>query len=67
MAMNMIIYPLGVLGFWLCGFGFMLGGVQGWPTLGAALAPAHEISLHIGGHGYGIIGARQIRAGLGGQ
>jgi Amt family ammonium transporter len=57
MAMNMIIYPVGVLGFWLCGFGLMLGGVHGWPSLGAALAPAHEISLHIGEHSYGIIGA----------
>ena len=57
MAMNMIVYPVGVLGFWLCGFGLMLGGVHDWPTLGATLAPAHEISLQIGGHAYGIIGA----------
>src|SRR5712692_9392568 len=27
MAMNFIIYPVGVLGFWLTGYGFMMGGV----------------------------------------
>ena len=48
MAMNMVIYPVGVLGFWLTGFGFMMGGVSGWPTLGgAAAAPARTRSaLH---------------------
>ena len=27
MAMNLIIYPIGILGFWLTGYGFMMGGV----------------------------------------
>ena len=27
MAMNLIIYPIGVLGFWLTGYGLMMGGV----------------------------------------
>src|SRR5262249_23241988 len=31
MAMNFIIYPIGVLGFWITGFAFMWGGVTGWP------------------------------------
>ena len=34
MAMNIVIYPIGVLGFWLCGYGLMAGGVAGWPSLG---------------------------------
>ena len=37
MAMNIIIYPIGVLGFWLVGYGLMAGGVAGWPSLGAPL------------------------------
>ena len=37
MAMNMIIYPIGVLGFWLLGYGLMMGGVPGWPSLGEPL------------------------------
>jgi len=37
-------------------FRFMLGECRA-AHAGCALAPAHEISLHIGGHGYGVIGA----------
>ena len=50
MAMNLVIYPIGVLGFWLVGYGLMMGGVAGWPSLGAPLRSAHEIGLSIGGH-----------------
>jgi Amt family ammonium transporter len=63
MAMNFVIYPLGVLGFWLCGYSLMLGGVQGWPTLGAgagALAGAHEIGPTVGGHVLGFFGASRF-------
>ncbi len=28
MAMNFIIYPLGLIGFWLTGYAFMMGGVE---------------------------------------
>jgi ammonium transporter, Amt family len=44
MAMNFMIYPLGMLGFYVCGFAFMFGGlgaVNGGPaapTLGASTA-----------------------------
>ena len=27
MAMNFMIYPMGMLGFYLCGFAFMFGGM----------------------------------------
>ena len=61
MAMNLVVYPVGVLGFWLTGFAFMLGGVSGWPTLGGAAAPgAHELGLHIGGHLFGLVGASRF-------
>jgi len=69
MAMNMVIYPVGVLGFWLTGFAFMMGGVSGWPTLGgaasdvasgAALSGAREFGPHIGGHLLGLVGASRF-------
>ena len=62
MAMNMVIYPLGVLAFWACGFGLMLGGVPGWETLPAALSPgaAHEIGFHLGGHFFGLLGGSKF-------
>ena len=27
MAMNFMIYPMGMLGFYVCGFAFMFGGI----------------------------------------
>ena len=43
MAMNFMIYGLGMLGFWICGFAFMFGGVESarrhhaQPTLGQGI------------------------------
>ncbi|HVE38354.1 MAG TPA: ammonium transporter [Planctomycetota bacterium] len=34
MAMNFLIYPLGMLGFYVCGFAFMFGGAVNVPTVG---------------------------------
>jgi ammonia channel protein AmtB len=36
MAMNLIIYPIGVLGFWLVGYGLMEGGVVIWLKTGGS-------------------------------
>ena len=58
MTMNMLIYPLGMLGFWLCGFAFMFGGVgtPGAGTLGFLLGLNHEVTWTILGKPFGIIG-----------
>jgi Amt family ammonium transporter len=37
MAMNLLIYPLGMLGFYVCGFAFMFGG---WGAAGTLGGPA---------------------------
>ncbi len=34
MGMNFLVYALGVLGFWICGFALMFGGVGGIAALG---------------------------------
>jgi len=60
MAMNFIIYPLGVLGFWLTGYGLMMGGVGHWSSLGATGLEHRELSLSIGGHLYGLLGASKF-------
>jgi ammonium transporter, Amt family len=60
MAMNFIIYPVGVLGFWITGYGFMMGGVSQWPSIGALPFGHHEVSLALGGHLFGIIGASKF-------
>ena len=56
MAMNFVIYPIGVIGFWLTGYGFMMGGVSHWPSLGAAPIGFHELTIGIFGHPFGFIG-----------
>jgi len=60
MAMNLVVYPVGVLGFWLSGYALMMGGVAGWPSLGAAIPGAHEVALHVGGHVFGLVGASKF-------
>ncbi len=60
MTMNMLIYPLGMLGFWVCGFAFMFGGVGalGGGTLGSCSSLNHEWTWHLFGHDWGIIGLK---------
>ena len=60
MTMNMLIYPLGMLGFWVCGFAFMFGGVgaMGGGTLGSCSSLNHEWTWHLFGHDWGIIGLK---------
>jgi Amt family ammonium transporter len=60
MAMTFLVYPLGVLGFWLVGFGVMMGGVGGWPTLGAMFPNVHEVELTLWGHPFGLFGASRF-------
>jgi len=60
MGMNLMIYPVGVIGFWLVGYALMLGGVREWPSLGAAVAGAHEVAIHVGGHALGLFGASKF-------
>jgi ammonium transporter, Amt family len=56
MAMNLIIYPIGVIGFWLVGYAFMMGGVHMWPSLMNTPGPHRELKLTIGGYQWGILG-----------
>jgi Amt family ammonium transporter len=60
MAMNLVIYPIGVMGFWLVGYGFALGGISGWPSLGGATPSHHELGLHVAGHFFGFLGASKF-------
>ncbi len=60
MAMNLVVYPVGVIGFWLVGYGLMLGGVREWASLGSAVAGAHEVGIRAGGHGWGLVGTARF-------
>ncbi len=56
MAMNMVIYGLGVAGFYLIGYGLMFGGLGALGTLGGNASLSHEISVTLGGKTMGLIG-----------
>ena len=56
MAMNLIIYPIGLIGFWLAGYALMMGGMTQWPSLGTIPIAHRELALQIGAHRYGLLG-----------
>ncbi len=56
MAMNFMIYPMGMLGFYLCGFAFMFGGVGSLGTLGGYSGLSHELTVSLFGKSFGLLG-----------
>jgi Amt family ammonium transporter len=56
MAMNFLIYPIGLIGFWLTGYGLMMGGVGQWLSLGTVGIPNRELAFTLGSHSYGVLG-----------
>lgn len=56
MAMNLIIYPIGLIGFFLTGYGLMLGGVGQYASLGSTAIAHHELTLHVGARSFGVLG-----------
>ena len=64
MSMNFLVYAIGMLGFWFCGFGFMFGGIGGVASLGAGTAALnHELVFHLFGKDFGIIGLKGFMLG----
>ncbi|HEX4343563.1 MAG TPA: ammonium transporter, partial [Verrucomicrobiae bacterium] len=55
-AMNFMIYPMGMLGFYLCGFAFMFGGVGALGTMGGYGGLNHELGITLGGKFFGLCG-----------
>ena len=57
-AMNFMIYPLGMLGFFICGFAFMFGGVGSLGTLGGYDGLNQEFTINLFGHAFGLFGTK---------
>lgn len=55
-AMNLMIYPLGMLGFWVCGFAIMFGGLGALGTLGGYDGLNHEVTFNLFGKSFGFFG-----------
>ncbi len=58
MLMNFMIYPIGMLGFWICGFALMFGGVGALGTLGGADTLNHEFIIKLFGKDFGLFGLK---------
>ena len=56
MGMNIFVYAIGILAFWLCGFAFQMGGVGALATFGNDATLAHEFVIHVGGKEWGLFG-----------
>lgn len=57
MGMNFMVYALGIIGFWICGFAFMFGGVGGVAAIGGTPGLTNEITISLFGKTFGLIGA----------
>jgi Amt family ammonium transporter len=60
MAMNFMCYPLGMLGFWICGFALMMGGVGAVSALGGTGPLTSAFSVDIAGHTLNIFGTKGL-------
>src|SRR5450432_990909 len=56
MAMNFLVYSIGILGFWVMGFAFQMGGVGAMTTFGNDATLASEFVVNIGGKPFGLFG-----------
>lgn len=58
MAMNLMVYPMGMLGFYVCGFAFMFGGLGPIATLGGYAGLNNELTITLFGKPFGLIGLK---------
>jgi len=56
MAMNFMVYGLGMLGYWICGFALQMGGVGAGPLSGGTALLTNEFTIHLFGKDFGIFG-----------
>jgi ammonium transporter, Amt family len=56
MAMNFMVYGLGMLGYWICGFALQMGGVGAGPLGGGTALLTNEFTINVFGKDFGIFG-----------
>ncbi|HTG00272.1 MAG TPA: ammonium transporter [Nitrospirota bacterium] len=56
MAMNFMVYPLGMLGYWICGFALQMGGVGAGTLSGGTGLLTNEFTIHLFGKDFGLFG-----------
>ena len=58
MAMNFMVYGLGMLGYWLCGFALQMGGVGAGPLSGGTGLLDGEFVIKLFGKDFGLFGTK---------
>jgi ammonium transporter, Amt family len=56
MAMNFLVYAIGVVGFWAIGFGLQMGGVGALTAFGGDTTLSQEFTMNVGGKQWGLFG-----------
>lgn len=64
MSMNFMVYAIGMLGYWLCGFALQMGGVGALSVFGGGTAPLnHEFTVDVAGKTLGLFGLKGFMLG----
>ncbi len=58
MAMNFMIYAIGMLGYWICGFAIQMGGVGGVASFGGGTVLNSEFVINLFGYDFGLFGTK---------
>jgi Amt family ammonium transporter len=56
MAMNFLVYGIGIVAFWAVGFALQMGGVGPLSTFGNDPTLDHEVMVHFAGRDFGLFG-----------
>ncbi|MEO8520811.1 MAG: ammonium transporter [Acidobacteriota bacterium] len=58
MSMNFMVYAVGMLGFWACGYALQMGGVGAVAALGGTPTLNHEFTVTLFGKTFGLFGLK---------
>jgi ammonium transporter, Amt family len=58
MAMNFMVYAIGMLGYWFCGYAIQMGGVGAIAALGGTPPLNHELVVNVFGKPFGLMGLK---------
>ncbi len=58
MTMNFMVYAIGMLGFWICGYALQMGGVGAVAALGGTPGLNHEFTVTLFGKTFGLFGMK---------
>jgi len=58
MAMNFMVYAIGIIGYWAVGFALQMGGVGPLTTFGGDPTLGHEATIQIAGKAFGLFGLK---------